>query len=247
MSKEAVIHIVSRERNGLYRALARDLAGLMHLRLWDSAPAPDRVDATDLILVDLVDLPSPISTDGFLPLLDHATLWLVTGESSVDPAWVDLASRSATRVVACGAADREAGFLPVVTMLQNEFARQTGRRLARLVLEHEPVFRSVEPLVELVCQHPWRVRRPKDLAMLTGQRIEQLKQAVGRIGFHRVEHFIVTVRMVGFEQLMARQHLPLPVARRLVGIGDPSNTRRQLRRARSKSGEAFLKLKSLVA
>jgi hypothetical protein len=247
MSKEAVIHVVSRERNGLYRVLAQDLAGLMHLRLWDSAPAPDRVEATDLILVDLVDPPEPLSAEAFLPLLDHATLWLVTGEADVAPAWVDLAARTTTRVVPCSTEERAAGFLPVVSMLQNEFARQTGRRLARLVLEHEPVFRGVEALVELVCQHPWRVRRPKDLAMLTGQRIDQLKESIARIGFHRVEHFIVTVRMVGFEQLMARQRLPLPVARRLVGIGDPSNTRRQLRRARNKSGEAFLKLKSLVA
>ena len=244
---KAAIHVVARDRAGLFAALSSQLAGFAQLRHWDSVPTAARVEATDLIVVDLTSQPARLAADGFAPLLERATLWLVTGEAPVHSGWVDLAARTAARVVGCGAADRAAGYAPVTEALLEDFARQTGRRLARLVLEHEPVFRPVEPLVELICQHPWRVRRPKDLATLTGLRIDGLKRSLAHLGFHRVEHFIVCVRMVAFEQLVARQRLPLAVARRLVGIGDPTNTRRQLKRARKRSGEAFLKLKSLVA
>lgn len=247
MSKAAAIHVVAGDRTGLFHALSLDLAGFVQLRYWDGVPTPKGVEATDLVVVDLTSLPAEFAADGFAPLLERATLWLVTGEAPVHPAWVELAARTSSRVVGCGAADRAAGYTPVTEALLEDFSRQTGRRLARLVLEHEPVFRPVEPLVELICQHPWRVRRPKDLAVLTGQRIDGLKRTLAHLGFHRVEHFIVCVRMVAFEQLMARQRLPLVVARRLVGIGDPTNARRQLKRARKRSGEAFLKLKSLVA
>ncbi len=255
MSKAAAIHVVAGDRAGLYDVLARELAGFIQLRHWDRVPTAQAVEATDLVVVDLTSLPAEFAADGFAPLLERATLWLVTGEAAVHPAWVDLAARTSARVVSCRgsvgvggeATERAAGYAPVTEGLLQEFARQTGRRLARLVLEHEPVFRPVESLVELICQHPWRVRRPKDLATLTGQRIDGLKRALAHLGFHRVEHFIVCVRMVAFEQLMARQRLPLALARRLVGISDPTNARRQLKRARKRSGEAFLKLRSLVA
>lgn len=255
MSKAAAIHVVAGDRAGLYQVLSRDLAGFIQLRHWDGVPTTESVEATDLIVVDLTSLPAEFAAEGFAPLLERATLWLVTGEAPVHPAWVELAARTSARVVSCRgvvggggeASERAAGYAPVTEGLLQEFSRQTGRRLARLVVEHEPVFRPVESLVELICQHPWRVRRPKDLATLTGLRIDGLKRALAHLGFHRVEHFIVCVRMVAFEQLMARQRLPLAVARRLVGIGDPTNARRQLKRARKRSGEAFLKLKSLVA
>ena len=94
---------------------------------------------------------------------------------------------------------------------------------------------------------PCPVCRNEELRLLAYVFADGLKRTLAHLGFHLVEHFIVCVRMVAFEQLMARQRLPLVVARRLVGIGDPTNARRQLKRARKRSGEAFLKLKSLVA
>jgi len=120
-------------------------------------------------------------------------------------------------------------------------------QLARLVLEQEPVFQPVAPLVELVCQHPWRIRRPRDLAQHTGIRLGSLKRQLAELGFHRVEHFIVCVRMVALEQLMTREPVEIAEARWRVGIGDTTNARRQLRRAKKSSKDAFLKLRSLVA
>jgi len=40
----------------------------------------------------------------------------------------------------------------------------SGRRVAELVLNAEPTFRFVQPLVEALCQDPWSIRRPRDLA-----------------------------------------------------------------------------------
>ncbi|PYO69879.1 MAG: hypothetical protein DMD71_03570, partial [Gemmatimonadetes bacterium] len=174
-------------------------------------------------------------------------LWLVPGGEAVHPYWLELASRSGTRVVACDAEARSRGVPHLVDALQDALGRQSGRQLSRLVLDQEPVFRPVEPLVELICQHPWRIRRPRDLALHTGMGIGPLKRQLAELGFHRVEHFIVCVRMVAFEQLMAHERLPIAMARWRVGIGDTTNARRQLRRAKKSSKDAFLKLRSLVA
>jgi hypothetical protein len=247
MDRGAVVHVIVQARGGLLRALTRALQGLVQVRHWRAMPNAERVAATDVLVVDLADLPEGVTAADLAPMLERATCWLVPGAKPVETSWLAMSGQPAVRVAPCDTAARAKGFEPVVGALHEQFTRQTGRLLAKLVLEHEPVFRPAEQLVELVCHHPWRVRRPKDLALLTGQRLSRLKAVLAELGFHRVEHFIVCVRMVAFEQLMSRERLPLSVARRLVGIGDPTNARRQLRRARKSSGEAFLKLKSLVA
>ena len=53
--------------------------------------------------------------------------------------------------------------------------------------------------------------------------------------------------MVALEQLMTREPVEIAEARWRVGIGDTTNARRQLRRAKKSSKDAFLKLRSLVA
>src|SRR5438445_732737 len=51
----------------------------------------------------------------------------------------------------------------------------------------------------------------------------------------------------GGAPVMAHEGLPMAMARWRVGIGDTTNARRELRRAKKSSKDAFLKLRSLVA
>jgi len=50
-----------------------------------------------------------------------------------------------------------------------------------------------------------------------------------------VEHLIIYVRLVAYEQLIATAGLPVATARVLAGIPDPSNMRRHARRAAQRS------------
>jgi hypothetical protein len=107
-----------------------------------------------------------------------------------------------------------------------------GGAIASLVLQREPALASLATLVHLVCERPWQIRRPRDLAAACGHSVRTVRRQVARVGFLRVEHFLTCVRHVALEQLSACLHLTLPQARRLVGIADRANARRQLRRAR---------------
>jgi len=247
MERSPVVQVLARKGSPLIAQLSLSLRGFVQLRWTERVPAAERIHTGDIFVVDLAELPAGLTPDDVAPVLEHGQLWLVPGGEAVHPSWLELASRSGARVVPCDAEARAGGVPHLIDALQDTLGRQSGRQLARLVLEQEPVFRPVDAFVELICQHPWRIRRPRDLALHTGMRIGRLKQRLGEMGFHRVEHFIVCVRMVAFEQLMAHEHLPIAMARWRVGIGDTTNARRQLRRAKKSSKDAFLKLRSLVA
>jgi len=247
MERGPAVHLFARKGSPLIAQLSQSLRGFVQVRWSERVPAVDRLETGDIFVVDLAELPPRLTPDDVASVLEHGALWLVPGGEPVQPYWLELASRSGTRVVPCDAEARARGVPHLVDALQDTLGRQSGRQLSRLVMDQEPVFRPVEPLVELICQHPWRIRRPRDLALHTGMRIGPLKRQLAELGFHRVEHFIVCVRMVAFEQLMAHERLPIAMARWRVGIGDTTNARRQLRRAKKSSRDAFLKLRSLVA
>ncbi len=150
-------------------------------------------------------------------------------------------------VVTCTPAERASGFLTLGKALRAQLAGPCTDGIADLVLAKEPSLQSLETLVRAVCTRPYEIRRPKDLARACGLGIALLKGQAKELGFTRIEHLLVCIRMVACEQLVAQRHLPLQTARRLVGIADSSNSRRQFRRARRGSPDALRKLRSLVA
>lgn len=119
--------------------------------------------------------------------------------------------------------------------------------ITALVLAREPALAPLGALVQLVCERPWHIRRPRDLAAACGHSVRTVRRQVGRVGFLRVEHFLTCVRHVALEQLATCLQLSLPAARRLVGIADRANARRQLRRARRSTPAGGLRLRSMVA
>jgi hypothetical protein len=128
--------------------------------------------------------------------------------------------------------ERTRGFLPVVTLVLNELRGPLPEALTEFVLSREPTLRSLAECVAAVCEHPWNIRRPADLAAHARLSLRVLGHHCRALGFSRVEHFILCVRMVAYEQLVARARVTPKLARTLVGLTDDwSNLRRQLERA----------------
>jgi AraC-like DNA-binding protein len=133
-------------------------------------------------------------------------------------------------VISINAVIGDHAYQALTTALLERYAGPLYEIDAGRLLELEPVLRPVEPYVRLVCGHPWLVRRPRDLADLAHCSLRTLKVDCLALGFRRVEHFILYVRAIAYEQLIARG-LPARDARRLSGFTDPSNMRRHVRRA----------------
>lgn len=245
MGTEPVVHLIGSREGDVGALLTAALAGGTHVRYWASAPAPDQVGAGDQIVVDLTGGEPRVRPDAVRLLAEAADIWLVTGVDLAPAPWVALARDPRVRLVSPGS--KPDGLLALVRDLGQQMRAPSGGEVARLVLHHTPLFEPVAPFVTAVCEQPWRVRRPCDLAAVTGVSRHRLLQTCRRLGFSRVEHFITAVRMVALSLLTAERGVTLAVARRSLGITDTSNARRQLERALHRSGAALRQLKVLVA
>jgi hypothetical protein len=243
--REATVHVVSLRRTAILRTALFDLAERVHIRYWGTVPGRADVHPTDVLVVDLLDATSAIRPAAVVALADRATLWLATGEAQIDPAWLDIATRSDVAIVHCDPKRPGNVFEPVAAALRAYLVGPSTDRLATLTLGREPFLAPAAHLVRAVCSAPWSVRRPSDLARMVGTSLEHVRRTCFLLGFSRVEHFITCVRMIALEELVAGQRLPHHLARRQVGLGDPSNMRRQLQRAKLGSQEAWRQLQSL--
>ena len=227
------IRVLSADRAGLTCALEMALVGHVKVRHHVDVPPPNVLSEGDVLVLDLDNPPTGFNETRLGSVLCPLNVWLVTGESRVSPRWLSLARRPNVTVVHCDARDRRNGFSAVTAALLRLFQGPTGMEICEMVLAREPVLATLRPLVYALCEQPWEVRRPWQLAAAIGATVASVRREIGTLGFGRVEHFITYVRFVALEEIAARRQLPIAAARRLVGIMDPSNLRRQLRRVRS--------------
>src|SRR5258708_23964927 len=192
-------------------------------------PAATQVDLGSLLVLDVDALGSalPRDLDAFVA---RANVVLVIGELPMPAAWADLLRDRALSAVRLDQAARQRGFRPVVTIVLERLRGPSAAAIAAMVLDREPTLRTVKPYVAALCEAPWQVRRPVALAHHAHTTLGVLKRRCHAIGFARVEHFILSVRMVAYEQLLAQMRLTPAQARTLVGLtDDASNVRRQVR------------------
>lgn len=240
------LHVIAGHRAGLSSVLNVALAQFTHLRFWSAAPPPDEVHSGDLIVVDLSDPPRWAEPDALEVLVNKgATLCLVLGDTLVAPSWVELARRPEVRVLRCGIGHGRLGYGAIVMDVLERVRATAGERMAALVLEAEPELRALASLVQAVCLEPWRIRRPRDLAQCCILSPAELRRRCAQRGFARVEHFMICVRLLAYEQLVAMAHLPASTARLLAGFTDPANMRRRTRRAARRSPPVAHALESL--
>jgi hypothetical protein len=200
------------------------------------------VSATDIVVVDLHDFPSAIDQERSRRFLDYADLWLVVETGVASSEFLAALARPSARVVRCTALERKEGFVGLTKALTSKLKGPPASNVVELVLSKEPFLRPAESLVRAICTRPHDIRHPMDLATACGLRLAALKQNLAGLGFTRVEHFIVAVRTVSYEQLVAQYRLPIQLARRFAGITDPSNHRREFRRALEHSPNAVSRI-----
>jgi len=205
--------------------MCRALPSKVDARHWAAPPPAQEVRPGDVVVVDLTNPHAAIEPRRLQPLIGCTTLCLVPGSAPINPQWLDFASQPGVHVLTTSWRD---GLLRMIH-------GPGGDRIAQLVLDAEPALDPLKPLVEALCQDPWSIRRPRDLAARCRMTLGALRRQCGRLGFTRVEHFIICVRLLAYSELVATERLPIRTARMLAGFGDPSNMRRHAHRAALRS------------
>ncbi len=247
MQSKPVVHVVSRARSGLARALSRALQPEAAVRAWEAFTRLTDIAAKDTVVADLCDFPGSPDPDRLQGLLSRADLWLLVEKGAPYADFLHMPARADARVVPCTAAERSEGFVRLAGALSAMLEGPSSEELAALVLTKEPLLRPLADLLGAVCAHPREIRRPKHLADATGLRLTALKHRLAELDFVRAEHFIVAVRAIAIEQLVHHRGIPLKAARRLAGVGDPSNHRKELARALDHSSTAMRRLASFAS
>jgi RND family efflux transporter MFP subunit len=244
---EPSLHVVAPDRSALVAVLEERLGRHTRVRHHATLPPVRTLGSADLLVIDLDDGRHSPDPRQLLPLLARLEVWLVYGDCTVSAHWLDAARWPNVHFVHCDEMERAAGLQSLTASLLQRVAGPSSAEIAALVLAREPGLEEVEPLVRAVCEGPWEVRHPAQLAAAAAISLAAVKRTLEALGFDRVEHFITYVRWVVFEQLVGVHRLRVPLARRLAGIGDPSNLRRQMERARRGSARALRRLKALGA
>lgn len=226
------VHILS-PADGPCATVWRGLQSTVQVRHWAAAPPAHEVRPGDVVVVDLTYPHHTVEARSLHVLLARATLCLIPGNSPISPQWLDLASRPDVHVlrIISGYGRTDVTMSEILRMVRGP----AGSRVADLVLRAEPALRSVNSLVEAVCLDPWSIRRPRDLAVRCRMSLGALKRQCVSAGFVRVEHLILCIRLLAYEQLVVAERLPIRTARVLAGFGDPSNMRRHAHRAAQRS------------
>lgn len=174
------IHVVARSEKALRNAIRASLHSLARIRCWGTTPHRRSIGATDLILLDLCDLPADVHPAAVGSLLESANLWLVAGGMPIEPEWLEIAQRPGVTVQICAVEERAHDFRPVITRLLAYLRGPSGMELAEMIVSAEPWLRPLQLLVRAACLNPWIVRRPRDLAMSSGHSMSQVKREVWR-------------------------------------------------------------------
>jgi hypothetical protein len=225
------VHVVSEPGSTLATELRLALAGLAQVAVWHTMPVPTQLELGTLLVLD-VDVLGPALPHDLEAFVARAGVVLVLGERPIPAAWADLLRDRALSTVRLDQAARRRDYRPVVTLILERLRGPPAAAIAAIVLNREPTLHPLKSCVAALCEAPWQVRRPLDLAHHAHTTLGVLKRRCHALGFARVEHFILSVRMVAYEQLLAQMRLTPAHARTLVGLtNDASNVRRQVRRA----------------
>ena len=238
------IHLVSTSET-LATALSDSLAGKVKARVVPASRIPALSSPLDLIVVDFANLPSQASAHEALIWAQGDAFWALVGSRPLMPEWIPVLRHSGVHVISISQATLD---IRELSMALREVVCRTGcDSLVDLVLRAEPFLKRLEPAVHAILANPWTLRRPRDLASYLEMGFADLRSLCRSVGFRRVEHLLIAVRMIAFEQLVARAGTTVRIAREAVGIDDPSNARKQLNRARRYSRTAFRSLRTFAA
>src|SRR6266545_952210 len=246
MTKQVSLHVIAHDCTALAALLQERLGSNVRVRRYVAVP-PHHAISSGAVMVVYLDSPhTNVDPRRLLPFLDGHDIWLAYGNGKISAEWLDAVRWPNVRFVHCDAMDCEVGVRPLADALVKRVSGPGADEILALVLAKEPSLGGLESLVRALCENPWRVRHPVQLAAAAGNSLLHVRRTLRQRGFHRVEHFITYVRWVIYEQLVVIRRLHSAVAEHLAGITDRSNWHRQLLRARGGSPRGLRGLKSVV-
>lgn len=223
------VGVFAPSRPGLVAALSSELEGIAGIVELDTIPygkqARDRV-----FVVDPIDLRDGAAIARIRDCAATSIVYLLVGQGVLRSEWLEIVNDGRVKVIPF--ASSASGVSAAAGTLRQHLWGPSAEVLVRRVIQREPSLRQIENATCAVITHPWKVRRPKDLARVATTSIAELGRSVRKLGLVRVEHFILLVRMVALEVLIGPEYcMPASIARAAVGFSDPSNMRRQVARA----------------
>lgn len=157
--------------------------------------------------------------------------WVLVAERAIPVGWIRVLKAPVVHLLQIDPTDDRRGVRGLVQELLGRLQGPSTTELARAITAQVPILTELESLIELICRKPWTIRRPRDLAIARVASHASIRRECRNAGFVRIEHFIHSVRLLCLEQLVSRYRVPYVRALSLAGLEDPSNLRRQLKRA----------------
>lgn len=157
---------------------------------------------------------------------------LAARDQSLPLAWFAFHKSAQVELVTVGPGRDAASQGTLAAILSRLAGLHAPSRIAASVIASEPRLVGLEDLVVAIVSQPWQVRDPADLARAAGCVESSVRERCKLIGLKRTEHFVTLIRWLAFQIMTGKERMSVPRARRLLGISDPSNFRRQLSRAR---------------
>jgi hypothetical protein len=225
-----VVFVVSDNR-GLSSALDRFAerhGSVVEIRQYRRVPRP----ATNERVFAVLDLTSAATRSARLPSTHQG---LISYVALVRPGqllalrWVEFIQDAGAALVKLRPGPR--ALVDLLALLERSKDGISPDEIAGAVVE-EWKAPQTHGLLRLIFERPWQVRRTADLESESHMSRDELRAACRSVGFGRVEHFIVEARAVALSYLVATRKLSVGRARTILAIGNPSNFRRLLRRAR---------------
>jgi hypothetical protein len=177
--------------------------------------------------------------------LDYCDVWILVRSTGTLSCVMTALSRTNVRVMVCNLQERTAGCPAAIGDIARSLGNVVADDIVQYVIDGEPLLGGIKEIVEAICGDLIGVRRPRDVALACHVTLGKLREQAKGLGFSRIEHLIVCVRLIAFQQVQSRGGLTTSAAKRLVGWNDASNVRKQLGRAKAGSQEGVNHLTSL--
>ncbi len=231
-----ILYVVSQNPEPLLFAIERAgvLTGpMLEIRRARRPPTGRQHAERSVAVIDLASSPPDLQPPPCASDAEIRYLLLVARHQVLNIPWVEFCvSRQVELVTVDGGMASDRKYKPLAGALSRLVGSLNHEQLTAAVVEQNEWLKDCEDLVRAVLADAWRVRDPIDLTRLAGVLPGSLRARCEGLGLTRVEHFITLVRSLAFELLTGVERMSARRARLIVGISDPSNFRRQLRRVR---------------
>lgn len=240
------VHLIGEVQSRVGERLRIELPVGYRLVDWRHTPSIGTLRSGQTVILDLIDDTSILlARDWLARALDQCDVWILVRAAGTLSCIMTAFSRTNVHVMLCNLQERTAGCPAAIGDITRSLGRVLPDAMVRYVIAAEPLLGSVRGIVEAICGDLIRVRRPRDVALACHMTLGGIREQSKSLGFSRIEHLIVCVRLIALQQIQIRGGLTNSAATRLFGWNDASNVRKQLGRAKGGSYEAVMHLTSL--